>query len=87
MAAYKSFHCNINIEGDIFFIFSIIKRLDQYDEFFPAFQSVVSELKRLLSEYFAQQQSRLNRLLYVVQQTLYSDMLLVKGIALSVIVV
>jgi len=26
----------------------IIKRLDQYDEFFPAFQSVVSELKRLL---------------------------------------
>ncbi|XP_073235827.1 centrosomal protein of 70 kDa-like isoform X1 [Porites lutea] len=26
----------------------IIKRLDQYDEFFPAFQSLVSELKRLL---------------------------------------
>ncbi|KAJ7381314.1 gamma-tubulin binding [Desmophyllum pertusum] len=26
----------------------IIKRLDQYDEFFPAFQSIVSELKRLL---------------------------------------
>lgn len=26
----------------------IIKRLDQYDEFLPAFQSVVSELKRLL---------------------------------------
>ena len=31
---------------------SIIKRLDQYDEFYPAFQSLVSELKRLLSEYF-----------------------------------
>lgn len=27
---------------------SIIKRLDQYDEFFPAFQSLVSELKKLL---------------------------------------
>lgn len=26
----------------------IIKRLDQYDEFYPAFQSLVSELKRLL---------------------------------------
>lgn len=29
---------------------SIIKRLDQYDEFFPAFQTLVSELKRILSE-------------------------------------
>lgn len=26
----------------------IIKRLDQYDEFFPAFQTLVSELKRIL---------------------------------------
>lgn len=26
----------------------IMKRLDQYDEFYPAFQSMISELKKLL---------------------------------------
>ena len=49
------FHCTVSslicvLVWSYFSFFSIIKRLDQYDEFFPAFQSLVSELKRLLSE-------------------------------------
>ena len=49
------FHCTVSslscvVLWSCFSLFSIIKRLDQYDEFFPAFQSLVSELKRLLSE-------------------------------------
>lgn len=49
------FHCTVSslscvVLWSCFSFFSIIKRLDQYDEFFPAFQSLVSELKRLLSE-------------------------------------
>ena len=33
------------------FLFSIIKRLEEYDEFFPAFQSLVSQLYDLLGMY------------------------------------
>ena len=32
------------------FSYSIIKRLEEYDEFFPAFQSLVSQLYDLLGE-------------------------------------
>jgi hypothetical protein len=37
-----------------FFAFSIIKRLEEYDEFFPAFQSLVSQLYDLLGKYVVQ---------------------------------